>query len=77
MEKPMETVEVGARKIWRLVGYWGLTLNVVFMPAALVIVPMYVPAVSLNLVSGHYPMMLAAWVAAAAVRQWGKNKGVE
>ena len=73
----METVEVGARKIWRLVGYWGLTLNVVFLPAIFVIVPTFFPNADMIYVSAHYPIMLGAWVAAAAVRQWGKNAGTE
>ncbi len=77
MENAMETVEAGARKIWRLVGYWGLTLNVVFLPALFVIIPSYLPNADLSYVSNHYPIMLGAWVAAAAVRQWGKNSGTE
>ncbi len=77
MAKNIQTVEVGARKIWRLVGYWGLTLNVVFLPAVFVIVPTYIPNADLSYVYAHYPIMLGAWVAAAAVRQWGKNEGTE
>ena len=70
-----ETINSFLRTKWRIVGYWGLTLNVVLLPVSLVVVPAYFPAASLNLISGHFPMMLSAWVAAAAVRQWGKSKG--
>ena len=62
------------RRSWRTVGYWGLTANVVLLPVALVLIPWFAPEVSLVLVSGHFPVLLSAWVGAAAVRQWGKNK---
>lgn len=63
------------RRHWRTFGYWGLTLNVVFLPAVFVIVPAYAPETNLSISSGHFPMMMGAWIAAAAVRQWGKNNG--
>jgi len=77
MEPSTEVVPTFLRKHWRTVGYWGLTLNVVFAPAAFIIIPVLAPSASLVLASQHFPMMMGAWVAAAAVRQWGKSKGTE
>ena len=75
MEPSTEAVPAFLRKHWRTVGYWGLTLNVVFTPAAFLIIPTYAPGVDLSLASTHFPMMMGAWIAAAAVRQWGKHNG--
>jgi hypothetical protein len=73
----MQSIEESLRKNWRTVGYWGLTLNVIFAPAAFIIIPTLAPTTGLEIASQHFPMMLTAWVAAAAVRQWGKIKGTE
>lgn len=67
----------GLSRTWRPFGYWGLTVNVSLGPAFMVAVPILWPDASLVLLAQVYPMLLAAWVAAAAVRQWGKVKGAE
>ena len=64
-------------RTWRPLGYWGLTINVSLGPVVMVLVPILWPGTSLLYLSQVYPMLLAAWAAAAAVRQWGKNKGSE
>lgn len=64
-------------KTWRPYGYWGLTINVSLGPVFMVTVPILWPETDLTLLAQVYPMLLAAWTAAAAVRQWGKNAGTE
>ena len=61
----------GLRRTWRTFGYWGLTLNVTAGPGVLLAMP------EATLFAQVYPMLLASWAAAAAVRQWGKIKGAE
>jgi len=48
-----------------------LTLNVTAGPGVLLAMP------EATLFAQVYPMLLASWAAAAAVRQWGKIKGAE
>lgn len=43
----------------------------------MVLVPILWPDTDLSLLDGIYPTLFAAWIAAAAVRQWGKISGVE
>ena len=65
----------GLNRTWRPFGYWGLTLNVIYGPVVLVIGPPQ--GLDLTLFAQVYPVILATWAAAAAVRQWGKIKGAE
>lgn len=67
----------GLSRTWRPLGYWGLTVNVSLGPVFIGAVPILWPDADLTLFAQVYPMLLAAWVSAAAVRQWGKNKGAE
>ncbi len=67
----------GLSRTWRPLGYWGLTINVSLGPVFMVLVPILWPGTSLLYLAQVYPMLLAAWVSAAAVRQWGKNMGIE
>ena len=67
----------GLNRTWRPLGYWGLTINVTLGPVWMSVVPVIWPATNMTLLAQVYPTLLAAWVAAAAVRQWGKNTGVE
>ena len=60
---------------WRQVGFWGLTLNAVLgFPA---MVSLLVLDVELGALAGAYASILAAWTAAAGIRQWGKNRNAE
>jgi len=54
-----------------------MTINVSLGPPCMVITPVLWPATDLTLLAQVYPILLAAWVAAAGVRQWGKNAGAE
>ncbi|ADK73488.1 hypothetical protein RDJLphi1_gp87 [Roseobacter phage RDJL Phi 1] len=37
----------------------------------------YAPETDWGILSAIYPTILAAWCAAAGIRQWGKNQGTE
>ena len=62
---------------WRQVGFWGLTINAVLGFPAMVALLVLDAGVELGTLAGAYASILAAWTAAAGVRQWGKNKGAE
>lgn len=67
-------------RTWRPFGYWALTLHVAATPFLIVIGPELFPnfdSINIEILSDLYPATLAAWISAAAVRQWGKNKGTE
>ena len=64
-------------RTWRPFGYWALTINVSLGPVIMVVFPILWPNVNLLLIAQVYPMLLASWAAAAAIRQWGKNSGFE
>lgn len=66
-----------SNRAWRPFGYWCLTINVSLGPVLMVTLPILQPDASLLLLGQVYPMLLAAWIGAAAIRQWGKNVGTE
>ena len=71
---------IGHSRTWRPFGYWALTLNVSLIPPFIVLGPTILSTVDMvhvDMLSDLYPGLLAAWVSAAAVRQWGKIKGAE
>ncbi len=61
-----------ARKTWRPFGFWALTFHVLAMPAGLIIFSAIRPEFSPSDFTGTYSSILAAWVASAGIRQWGK-----
>ena len=62
---------------WRPFGYWALTLNASLGFPAIVAGAVLAPDAPWAVVAGVYATILAAFCTAAAVRQWGKNKGSE
>ena len=62
---------------WRQVGFWGLTFNAVLGFPAMVALLVFGSATELGVLSGAYATILAAWTAAAGIRQWGKNREAE
>ena len=60
-----------ASKSWRPFGYWALTINVAFGFVTLVILA--VLGIDIGVLAGSYASLLAAWCAAAGIRQWGKH----
>lgn len=61
-----------ASKSWRPVGFWGMTLFVVFGPLFI----WQLGNEADNLVTA-YNANLLAWIGAAGIRQWGKANGSE
>lgn len=77
---PVETHPDGRLKssrLWRQVGFWGLTLNATFGFPVLVVLAVVCDDVDLGLMATIYPILLATWAAAAGIRQWGKANGSE
>ncbi len=67
-----------ASRWWRPVGFWGLTLGTISgFPAVVVLAILTPDSPAIGTVSSAYGTLLLAWVAAAGVRQWGKNNGTE
>lgn len=65
-------------KWWRQVGYWGLTLNASLgFPVLILALWFSSDDTDWSIMTAIYPTILAAWCAAAGIRQWGKNKGSE
>ena len=64
-------------KWWRQVGFWGLTANMVLGFPVILVALWYAPEADWGILSAIYPTILAAWCAAAGIRQWGKNQGTE
>lgn len=62
---------------WRQVGFWGLTLNAVLGFPAMVALLLLDGETEMGVLSGAYAAILAAWTAAAGIRQWGKNRDAE
>jgi len=62
---------------WRQVGFWGLTINAVLGFPILVLALWFAPETDWGIMTAIYPTILAAWCAAAGIRQWGKNRGTE
>lgn len=62
---------------WRQVGFWGLTINAVLGFPILVLALWFAPETDWGIMTAIYPTILAAWCAAAGIRQWGKNQGTE
>lgn len=62
---------------WRQVGFWGLTINASLGFPAMLLMLIFVDEVELGVVSGMYAAILAAWTAAAGIRQWGKNQAAD
>lgn len=62
---------------WRQVGFWGLTLNAVLGFPAMIALLLLDGETELGVLSGAYATILAAWTAAAGIRQWGKNRNAE
>lgn len=60
---------------WRQFGFWGLTLNAVLGFPILVVGSMLRSSWEIDALIGVYASILAAWVASAGIRQWGKNRG--
>ena len=74
----MSEARNGASKWWRPVGYWALTINVALgFPAIVAMAVLDKGTAVLGTVAGTYASLLAAWAAAAGIRQWGKNNGSE
>jgi hypothetical protein len=65
-----------ASKWWRPIGYWMLTFNASLGFAVLIAMAVF-DIGQLGVISGAYASILAAWCAAAGIRQWGKNNGTE
>ena len=77
MEEPKpgtHTRDLSARW-WRQIGFWGLTLNAVTGFPILVLALWLKPDTDWGIMTAIYPTILAAWCAAAGIRQWGKNQG--
>ena len=62
---------------WRQVGFWGLTLNAVLGFPAMVVLLLVDATTELGVLSGAYAAILAAWTAAAGIREWGKARAEE
>lgn len=62
---------------WRQVGFWGLTVNAVLGFPILLLALWFKPETDWGIMTAIYPTILAAWCAAAGIRQWGKNQGAE
>ena len=77
LAKPERPNLATSSKWWRQVGYWALTIQITLGLPALFVIPVIWPETNLTLASSAYMAVLAAWVAAAGIRQWGKNKGKE
>lgn len=60
---------------WRQVGFWGLTFNAILGFPAMAFLLVF--GVEIGTLAGAYATILAAWTAAAGIRQWGKNRNAE
>lgn len=60
---------------WRPFGYWALTLNTAFGFPVMAFSMIFRPELDWGALTGAYGALLAAWCAAAGIRQWGKHNG--
>jgi Na+(H+)/acetate symporter ActP len=66
-----------SKRLWRQVGFWGLTLSATLGFPIVVLGVILRPEADWGALTGMYTPVLFAWVAAAGIRQWGKNSGAE
>lgn len=59
---------------WRPIGYWALTINAA-LGFPILAVATFMSVTDLGVLAGAYASVLAAWAAAAGIRQWGKHNG--
>lgn len=62
---------------WRQVGFWGLTVNMIVGFPVIAAVVVARPETDVSSIVVAFGSILTAWVAAAGIRQWGKNTGSE
>lgn len=77
MQEPRTPKRDLSARWWRQFGFWGLTLNAVLGFPAMVALLLFDGATELGVLSGAYAAILAAWTAAAGIRQWGKKQEAE
>lgn len=64
-------------KLWRQVGYWGITLNIILLPIIITVMKMLDPNNDVSVLINMEISLLTAFCTCAGIRQMGKKHGTE
>lgn len=66
------TVKLNEVALWRKVGFWGLTINMIVGFPALSFIALFTNASNISIILDTYIYLLTGWLAAAGIRQFEK-----